>query len=54
VVRARRTIGFACAVAVVAALGAAGSARLHLVDANIAQADLVKVLRRQIRAYAKR
>jgi pimeloyl-ACP methyl ester carboxylesterase len=27
---------------------------LHLVDANIAQADLVDVLRRQIRAYAKR
>jgi hypothetical protein len=27
---------------------------LHLVDANIAQADLVDVLRRQIRAYEKR
>jgi hypothetical protein len=27
---------------------------LHLVDANIAQGDLVKVLRRQIRAYAVR
>jgi Protein of unknown function (DUF3089) len=27
---------------------------LHLVDANIAQGDLVKVLRRQIRAYARR
>jgi hypothetical protein len=27
---------------------------LHLVDANIAQGDLVKVLRRQIRAYAGR
>jgi hypothetical protein len=27
---------------------------LHLADANIAQADLVKVLRRQIRAYARR
>jgi pimeloyl-ACP methyl ester carboxylesterase len=27
---------------------------LHLVDANIAQADLVEVLRRQIRAYADR
>jgi hypothetical protein len=26
---------------------------LHLVDANIAQADLVKVVRRQIRAYAR-
>jgi hypothetical protein len=27
---------------------------LHLVDANIAQGDLVRVLRRQIRAYARR
>ena len=27
---------------------------LHLVDANIAQGDLVKVLRRQIRAYRSR
>jgi hypothetical protein len=27
---------------------------LHLIDANIAQGDLVKVLRRQIRAYAGR
>ncbi len=27
---------------------------LHLVDANIAQGDLVRVLRRQIRAFAKR
>ena len=27
---------------------------LHLVDANIAQGDLVKVLRSQIRAYARR
>jgi hypothetical protein len=27
---------------------------LHLVDANIAQGDIVKVLRRQIRAYAER
>ena len=26
---------------------------LHLVDANVAQADLVKVVRRQIRAYAR-
>ena len=26
---------------------------LHLVDANIAQGDLVQVLRRQIRAYAR-
>ena len=27
---------------------------LHLVDANVAQADLVKVVRKQIRAYARR
>jgi hypothetical protein len=27
---------------------------LHLVDANIAQGDLVKVVQRQIRAYADR
>jgi len=27
---------------------------LHLVDANIAQGDLVSVVRRQIRAYAAR
>ena len=27
---------------------------LHLVDGNIAQGDLVKVVRRQIRAYGRR
>ena len=27
---------------------------LHLIDANVAQGDLVKVLRRQIRTYADR